>query len=165
MKCSLCGFEFSESEGRSVCEGCVLLKNCSLIKCPRCHFELVPESEVTQWRERFDFRKKLNAFWGRRGKRKNCEGAVTSEDPGMGKTLNENKKIIPLPDLKVGERAEVVRIGTRDRYSLRKMIAMGVFPKTEIELVQKFPSCVFRIGQSQFSADQELASLIYVQTR
>jgi DtxR family Mn-dependent transcriptional regulator len=39
---------------------------------------------------------------------------------------------------------------------------MGALPKTEITLLQKFPSYVFKIARSQFAVDKELASCIYV---
>ncbi|MBS1266564.1 MAG: hypothetical protein MAG795_00531 [Candidatus Woesearchaeota archaeon] len=38
MKCGLCGMKFTEADGKKACEGCYI-KNCGLIKCPRCSFE------------------------------------------------------------------------------------------------------------------------------
>lgn len=41
MKCTFCSFEFDEKKADDVCQGCLWVKKCGLIKCPRCHFELV----------------------------------------------------------------------------------------------------------------------------
>ena len=43
-----------------------------------------------------------------------------------------------------------------------KLAAMGVVPGAELELVQRFPAYVFRIGYGEFAVDQELAALIRV---
>lgn len=63
----------------------------------------------------------------------------------------------------VGRKGVVSRVHTHDRTALQKLIAMGVLPKTEIELVQKFPSIVFRIQNTIFSIDRELADQIFVE--
>jgi len=40
MKCSLCGYEFGENAAKAACEGCILTKNCRLVKCPNCGYEM-----------------------------------------------------------------------------------------------------------------------------
>ena len=73
-----------------------------------------------------------------------------------------NKVITALVGLKVNQKAKVAYIHTRDRKKLEKIMAMGVLPGMAIILIQKFPSYVFQIGQSQFAIDKDLASGIYV---
>lgn len=73
-----------------------------------------------------------------------------------------NKVISSLIGLKVGQKTKVAYIHTRDRKKLEKIMAMGVLPGMAIILIQKFPSYVFQIGQSQFAVDKDLASDIYV---
>lgn len=72
------------------------------------------------------------------------------------------KLIMPLTHLDVNKRARISYLQTQERNALQKMIAMGALPKTEITLIQRFPSYVFQIGKSQFTVDKELASCIYV---
>lgn len=43
-----------------------------------------------------------------------------------------------------------------------KLAAMGVVPGAEVELLQRFPAFVFRIGCAEFAVDEELAGLIRV---
>lgn len=72
------------------------------------------------------------------------------------------KLIMPLSELEVSKKAKVSYLQIQDRNALQKIIATGALPKTEIVLIQKFPSYLFRIGKSQFAIDKELASSIYV---
>ena len=73
-----------------------------------------------------------------------------------------SKVISSLAGLKVNQKARVAYIHTRDRKKLEKIMAMGVLPGMAITLIQKFPSYVFQIGQSQFAVDKDLAEFIFV---
>jgi DtxR family Mn-dependent transcriptional regulator len=72
------------------------------------------------------------------------------------------KMNVPLPELGLHKKARVVFLQTHNREMLKKIIAMGALPKTNITLLQKYPSYVFKIGKSQFAVDNDLASCIYV---
>lgn len=73
------------------------------------------------------------------------------------------KKIVaPLTELEIKEKAKVAYLRTENRDILQKILAMGLLPKSEITLIQKFPSFVLQAGKSQFAIDRELASHIYV---
>lgn len=72
------------------------------------------------------------------------------------------KLIMPLCELETNKGAEISYLQTQNRHVLQKIIAIGALPGTEIVLIQKFPSCVFQIGKSQFAIDKELAACIYV---
>jgi DtxR family Mn-dependent transcriptional regulator len=45
---------------------------------------------------------------------------------------------------------------------MQKLMSMGVLPGNELELKQAFPSYIFRIGNSEFAVDQELALEIHI---
>lgn len=85
------------------------------------------------------------------------EGSCCKDAKRMPKKL-----IMPLSELEVNKSVKVSHLHTHNRDILQKLIAMGVLPKTEVLLVQKFPSYVFQIGKSQFAIDKELASCIFV---
>ncbi len=74
------------------------------------------------------------------------------------------KIVSPLNRLEVNQKGKVVYIHTEDNKKLQKLMAMGVLPGMIINLIQKFPSYVFQIGQSQFAIDRELAECIFVRT-
>ena len=50
MKCTLCGLEFNEDNAQQACKGCLTMKGCKLIRCPRCAFEAPPEPK---WLKKF----------------------------------------------------------------------------------------------------------------
>lgn len=72
--------------------------------------------------------------------------------------------ISSLADLHVKQKGKVAYIQTKDPKQLQKLMAMGILPGVTIELLQKFPSYVFQIGQSQFAIDAELAKPIFIRT-
>lgn len=78
----------------------------------------------------------------------------------------KNKKamkiISALSDLDVKEKGKVAYLQAKDAASMQKLIGIGTIPGVAITLLQKFPSYVFQIGNSQFAVDKELASLVYV---
>jgi DtxR family Mn-dependent transcriptional regulator len=79
------------------------------------------------------------------------------------KSAREAKRVVSLlKDLEVGESGTIAYLATNDRARLAKLMAMGALPGLSISMVQKFPSFVFQIGQSQFAVDREMAEGIYV---
>ncbi len=67
-----------------------------------------------------------------------------------------------MTSLSVNQSGKVSRLNTCDHKKLNKIMAMGVLPGMTITLIQKFPSYVFQVGQSQFAIDQKLAECIFV---
>jgi len=72
------------------------------------------------------------------------------------------KLVSPLSELQVGQAGEIAYIHTQEGGQLQKLLAMGALPGSPISLLQKFPSYVFEIGNSQFAIDREIAKDIYV---
>ncbi len=70
--------------------------------------------------------------------------------------------VSPLSKLNQGQKGKVAYVHAPEINQLQKLMAMGVLPGAPIELVQSFPSYVFRIGQAQFAVDSEIARAIYV---
>ena len=149
MKCSLCGYTFNELEASSGCASCGFSKGCDLVRCPNCGYEAAPEPK---WIKRLF------------NKRRNNIDSTALESPPSAAPDAPTDGIVPLTALALNGKGEVVRIVTEDRNALRKLISIGVLPKTEIVLMHKYPSFVFRIGRSVFTIDEYLASNIYVRT-
>jgi DtxR family Mn-dependent transcriptional regulator len=72
------------------------------------------------------------------------------------------KIIAALVDLRVKDKGKIAYLQAKDTAQMRKLIGIGAIPGISITLLQKFPSYVFQIGQSQFAVDKELAGAIYV---
>jgi DtxR family Mn-dependent transcriptional regulator len=81
-----------------------------------------------------------------------CEEARRSGDLG----------VVPLTELKSGEDGEIAYLQTDDSKKMQKLMAMGVLPGNRIELMQTFPSYVFRVGFSEFAIDTAMAREIIV---
>ncbi len=65
-----------------------------------------------------------------------------------------------------GQRGERLRIAKRhcsDEETLKKIMAMGLLPGTELRLLRRFPAFVFETGETQFVIDRELAGAIFVE--
>lgn len=70
-----------------------------------------------------------------------------------------------LADFKKGESGIIAYIHTREKGFLQKIIALGALPGAHIKLIQRFPSYVFQIGNSQFAVDKQLAGKIFVRPK
>lgn len=73
------------------------------------------------------------------------------------------KKIVTsLSELSKGDRGEIAYLHSKDSANLNKLISMGILPGMQISIVQRFPSYIFQVSQTQFAVDKELAKDIYV---
>ncbi len=85
-----------------------------------------------------------------------------------GKCCRERKdKKLPkflatLADLEIKDKGKIAYLQAKDTSQMQKLISIGAIPGVSITLIQKFPSYVFQLGNSQFAIDKELASAIYV---
>ena len=143
MNCSMCGADFEVEDAARSCNGCPLVGNCSLIRCPACGYDNVPESRLLGWVRRM------------RCRRKRVRGDHRLEWVGP----------LTLADLPLGQPARVVGVvhekeGGRHT---QKLIAMGVFPGERIEVRRRSPGYVFQIGLSQFAVDADVARTVLVQ--
>ena len=73
-----------------------------------------------------------------------------------------NPVIAGLSEMKKGEAGTVAYINAPETEILNKLMAMGVVPGASLEIIQTFPSFVFRADQSQFAVDQQIADTIFV---
>jgi DtxR family Mn-dependent transcriptional regulator len=72
------------------------------------------------------------------------------------------RAISPLSGMGVGDTGKVAYLQSTKPDQMKKLMAMGVLPGRPIALEQRFPSYVFRSGQSEFAVDATLAGAIYV---
>jgi DtxR family Mn-dependent transcriptional regulator len=73
-----------------------------------------------------------------------------------------SRAVCLLKDLEVKDRGTIAYLATNDSGRLNRLMAMGALPGILVTMIQKFPSYVFQIGQSQFAIDQQMAEGIYV---
>ena len=70
--------------------------------------------------------------------------------------------IVALTELKSGESGEIAYLAASDDKKMQKLMSMGVLPGSQLHLVQKFPSYIFKVGNSQFAVDDTLAREIHI---
>ena len=73
-----------------------------------------------------------------------------------------SRAVCLLKDLEAEDKGTIAYLATNDPGRLNRLMAMGALPGISVTMIQKFPSYVFQIGQSQFAVDQEMAEGIYV---
>ncbi len=79
------------------------------------------------------------------------------------KSAKEVARVVcPLKDLGVNDRGTIAYLATNDGARLQKLMALGALPGLQIRMIQRFPSYVFQVGQSQFAVDKEMADGVYV---
>jgi DtxR family Mn-dependent transcriptional regulator len=69
---------------------------------------------------------------------------------------------VALTDLAETTRGRITCLDEADDGALRKLVAMGVLPGTEIVLLQRSPVFVFRLGYAEFAVDRGLAQRVRV---
>ena len=72
------------------------------------------------------------------------------------------RAVCPLKDLEAKDKGTIAYLATNDSGRLNKLMAMGALPGISVTMIQKFPSYVFQVGQSQFAVDKEMAEGVYV---
>jgi len=80
----------------------------------------------------------------------------------LDKKTRPQSLVVPMSQLRQGQSGRIAYLHTHNRSKLRKIMAMGALPGLTVKLVQRFPSFVFQIGQSQFAIDRDLADQIYL---
>ncbi|HUT75925.1 MAG TPA: hypothetical protein VM221_13950 [Armatimonadota bacterium] len=46
IKCPMCGREFGRAQAASACAGCSLGRDCGMLRCPNCGYEMVGETRL-----------------------------------------------------------------------------------------------------------------------
>ena len=73
-----------------------------------------------------------------------------------------NRVVYPLSEMDIGQGGRIGYIHTHGEGSIQKLMAMGVLPGFDVSLIQRYPSFVFKVGQTQIAVDEEIASEIFV---
>ena len=135
LDCPFCGFEFEAVD--TLCQhGCPLRSACGLVRCPSCDYEFPERPEGFSW---------LRSLFGRA--------------PDPEEALCETCR--PLTELSGGECAKVVSLaGTRRPGALA---VFGLVPGSEVTLLQRSPTYVVQVGETQLALEADIAGGIFVE--
>ena len=70
--------------------------------------------------------------------------------------------VVALTEFKAGEAGEIAYLATTDAKKMQKLMSMGVLPGNKLQLNRTFPSYIFKVGNSEFAVDEEMAREIFV---
>jgi DtxR family transcriptional regulator, Mn-dependent transcriptional regulator len=70
--------------------------------------------------------------------------------------------VVALTELKPGEAGEIAYLAASDDRKMQKLMSMGVLPGNSMLLMRNYPSYIFKVGQSEFAVDEELACEIFI---
>jgi len=70
--------------------------------------------------------------------------------------------VATVADAKKGARGRVAYLHTDDSGRLQKLTAMGMLPGVSLEVLQRFPTFLLRVGNSEFAIDERMARGICV---
>jgi Fe2+ transport system protein FeoA len=136
VHCPLCGMEFQPVD--TVCaHGCPLGKNCNNVRCPNCNYEFPAAPQSFAWLRkifRYNSRPKLP----------------------------DDVETMALDRLRSGERGEVLNLSRMGSSRQNTLTVFGLTPGVEITLLQRSPSYVIRVGETELGLDREIARQIFV---
>ncbi len=136
LTCPLCGFEFDRRD--TLCaHGCPLGALCTAIRCPSCEYEFPAQPRSVSWFRRLFAR----------------TGALP-ELPEHVRTLDT---LLP------GVRGRIVCLGRQGPSRPNTLAVFGLVPGAEVEVLQRRPTCVVRIGETDLALDADIAREILVE--
>ena len=142
--CPLCSHSFTPS-GLACHSHCPLGSRCNLICCPQCGYQLVDES------------RSRTAGWLRR--------LLPASRPAAADAVRPSavNGALPLTHIPVGMAVELCALESVGADQLTRFTAFGLTPGTRIELVQRHPAPVLRIGETELAVSREIVEHIWVQ--
>lgn len=140
MRCQLCGAEF-EPTAMGCQDKCPMSRQCRLICCPHCGYQVVDE-------DRSRLARLVEKVWSL-FRRKRSRSARPL-DP------------VPLSDVEPGSRVQLLSLGALEPARQARLIAFGLVPGSEVQLVQRLPAPVIRVGETDLALGAEMLAQIRV---
>jgi len=144
MRCGLCGHRFDATE--LACHtGCPLGAHCNLICCPRCGYQVVDTAQT-----------RVGGWLGRVFRSSRAE-PETVESPSP-----LPRETIPLSHVLPGREVEIVTLGEMAGPRASRLAAFGLVPGSRVEVLQRRPAPVIRVGETEIALDLEILEHIEV---
>jgi Fe2+ transport system protein FeoA len=146
VRCGLCGHRFDPSALACHSE-CPLGAHCTLICCPRCGYQVVDTGRT---------------FLGRllarllRTRPEPAPGPVRLREPA------EPRETIPLSHVLPGREVEVVSLRDLPGPRASRLAAFGIVPGSRVEVLQRRPTPVIRVGETEIALGPEVLERIEV---
>lgn len=145
MRCGLCGHRF-DAAALACHTGCPLGAHCNLICCPSCGYQVVDASQTRV------------GGWLARVLRHSRPERETPTEPARLAT----RQTIPLSHVLPGREVEIVALREMAGPRISRLGAFGVVPGSRIEVVQRRPAPVVRVGETEIALGLEILERIEV---
>ena len=89
-------------------------------------------------------------------------GACCGEGRDRGAAGGKGRIVSALTDMHPGERGTITYLHAPQGNLLRKLLALGILPGKTVELRRAFPSYVFRVNETEYAVDKDIAAAVYV---
>ena len=150
MRCRLCGCEFDLTNMACHAE-CPLGSHCNLICCPNCGYQVVDESKSF-------VAKLLHRLWP------SSSEEQRPEQPQQKITRQQSKReCVPLSHIPAGKPVKIHSFTDLPPSRLTQLIAFGLAPGTLVEILQRRPESIIRIGQTELALGEEILAKIWIQ--
>jgi Fe2+ transport system protein FeoA len=124
---------------------CPLGSHCNLICCPNCGYQMVDESKSRL----VDL---LRQLWSQTDKPKRLRRL----------RRRERETIVPLTHVPAGREIEVHSLEDARPGRLARLSVFGLVPGSRIQLLQRRPAAVIRIGETELALSDEILGQIWV---
>ncbi len=74
----------------------------------------------------------------------------------------DQRLVSSLIDMRPDELGKIAYLQSRQSKEIQKLMAIGILPGSSIQLIRRFPSYVFQVGNTQYAVDKSIAAAIYV---
>ena len=138
VACPLCSFSFRKDEMRCV-GSCPIAKHCGMICCPSCNYQFILPQTRGTLRTRLS---RLFARW-------HCDTTSAAD-------------VCTLEELPADCDAEVVALDLRNNPRLAKLSAYGLALGCRVQVRQRWPEYVIRIGETELAMEASVAASIHV---
>lgn len=146
MRCRLCGYEFDATA--LACHGeCPMGSRCGLICCPNCGYQVVDESKSR-------LANLLRRVWPPSGEVKHPRQQARRGRAG--------EPVVPLTHIPVGMEVEVRSLEDMPPNRLARLSAFGLVPGGRVQVLQRRPAPVIRIGETELALSEEILEQIWV---
>ena len=136
--CPLCSFSFEKEEMRCA-TSCPISKHCGMLCCPNCNYQFILPQHRVKWRTR------LGRFFARW----RCNTPLTTE-------------VCTLEELPLESKGEVITLDLSSNPRLAKLSAYGLTPGVHVQVRQRWPEYVIRIGETELAMEASVAASIHV---
>ena len=145
MQCRLCGSQF-DTAGLACHTKCPMGSHCNLICCPNCGYQMVDESK--SWLARL-----LRQWWPSAGQTHTAPPQPIKRDPA----------VVPLTHIPVGEKVTIQHLGHMSDSRLAQLSLFGLVPGSQVEIIQRRPAPVIRVGHTELALAEETIEQVWAQ--